>query len=289
MDNVYESASRVIAWLGEENEDSKLAFDAFEALPRDNQVHWDLRRSRTFDEKFIEPQYARAIENLFRRPWWHRIWTVQESVLGKILVFVCGYRQCPAELLFALELGHSKHKRSCCEGFFRKPASNLPLTKDTHAIAQLHLYRGRSFAWRLIHLLGEFRSRGCSDPRDKIYALLNLCNAKERRTIVPDYSLPVSSVYEQATLRLIENSRSLEVFGQLCTQPCDGLGLVARTLPSWVPNGKSEVGSGLTHLNYRQIVNIFFFDASAKSLATVKYLEKDWIAWGKGAIYLTSE
>lgn len=41
MGSVYSRASRVVVWLGEEYEDSDLAFDSFEALPGNREEHWD--------------------------------------------------------------------------------------------------------------------------------------------------------------------------------------------------------------------------------------------------------
>lgn len=41
MGSVYSRASRVVVWLGEEYEDSDLAFDSFEALPGNQEEHWD--------------------------------------------------------------------------------------------------------------------------------------------------------------------------------------------------------------------------------------------------------
>jgi hypothetical protein len=80
----------VIAWLGEELEDSNFAFDAFEAMRKVDQMHWDLKTHPMLKEVLINPKYTTAICELFQRSWWHRVWTVQESVLGRTLRFVCG-------------------------------------------------------------------------------------------------------------------------------------------------------------------------------------------------------
>jgi hypothetical protein len=41
MGEVYTGAANVIAWLGEESEDSDLAFEAIDALPKSGRVHRD--------------------------------------------------------------------------------------------------------------------------------------------------------------------------------------------------------------------------------------------------------
>jgi hypothetical protein len=41
MVEVYTGAANVIAWLGEESEDSDLAFEAIDALPKSGRIYWD--------------------------------------------------------------------------------------------------------------------------------------------------------------------------------------------------------------------------------------------------------
>jgi hypothetical protein len=41
MGEVYTGAANAIAWLGEESEDSDLAFEAIDALPKFGRVQWD--------------------------------------------------------------------------------------------------------------------------------------------------------------------------------------------------------------------------------------------------------
>jgi hypothetical protein len=41
MNGIYREALEVVAWVGEEGDDSDLAFDAFEALPTDKSTHWN--------------------------------------------------------------------------------------------------------------------------------------------------------------------------------------------------------------------------------------------------------
>jgi hypothetical protein len=67
MSDVYRSAFRVIAWLGEEDRDSNLAYDTLEALLTDEQMHWDFSKSPALEETFLEAKYTTAIEKLFRR------------------------------------------------------------------------------------------------------------------------------------------------------------------------------------------------------------------------------
>jgi len=82
MNGVYWKASDVVIWLGEEAGNSDLAFDAFEMLPKIESIHWDPVANPILDKVLRGRKYSLAIEKMFQRPWWHRVWTVQESILG---------------------------------------------------------------------------------------------------------------------------------------------------------------------------------------------------------------
>src|ERR1700722_17924061 len=102
MGEVYTGAADVIAWLGEESEDSDLAFEAIDALPKSDQAHWDPGVAPSVSPETRSIRHLTALRRLLQRPWWQRVWTVQESILGKDMHFVCGSRKCSAESLFSL-------------------------------------------------------------------------------------------------------------------------------------------------------------------------------------------
>lgn len=67
--SIYKKASEVVAWMGEEAEDSNLVFDAFEALPKDDSTHWKPEVHPMLQKILSEPQYAKAIQRFFQRLW----------------------------------------------------------------------------------------------------------------------------------------------------------------------------------------------------------------------------
>jgi hypothetical protein len=206
MGNVYTKASRVIAWLGEEYENSNLACDAMDAFPTDEQLHWDPNTNSTFDGTFLEPEYISALQCLLLRPWWQRVWTVQESILGSSMSILCGHRQMSMDKLCSISLNYYRHARSCCQSFLQRQGAFWDLEDPMGELYDLWKWRAPGFDRGLIDLLSEFRCRQCLDPRDKVYGLLGLCIGVERNTVIPDYSMPVSLVYEQVALKLIESS-----------------------------------------------------------------------------------
>jgi hypothetical protein len=278
MGDVYRSAFRVIAWLGEKDEDSNLAYDALEALPTDEQVHWDFSKSPTFKKTFLEAKYTTAIERLFRRAWWQRMWTVQESILGPTLYFVCGSREISADIICDISLGFDKHVRSCCQRVLRREHIDTKLSNSMVVLYDLWMSRTSKDSQNFIWLLSKFRFRLCSDPRDKVYGVLGLCSAEERKKILPDYSTPVSLVYEQVALNIIKINQSLDVFSQVCRRSFDGVELATVSLPSWVPDWTLEMTARNQNvLTIRQERNDDY-RASSGVFASVKYIKQGRIA-----------
>lgn len=277
MGDVYRSASRVIAWLGEEGEDSNLAYDAMEALPIDEQVHWDPLQNPALNETFLEARYTTAIKRLFEGAWWQRVWTVQESILGQTLYLVCGNREIPAELICAVSQGYFKHVNSCCRRFLWKENRHMSLWAPMALSDDLNTNRIEKDSQDLLRLLAKFRTRLCYDPRDKIYGLLGLCSPDERKQILPDYSVPVSVVYEQVALNTIERTRSLDVFSQ-AYRFLEGVEMATLELPSWVPDWTLEM-TDYQHesLQIRQERNSDY-KASSGRAASVKYVKEGRIA-----------
>jgi hypothetical protein len=64
----------------------------------------------------------------------------------------------------------------------------------------------------LLDLLVEGRKFEATDPRDKIYAFLGIHSDTHGKAPLPvDYSLPVSKVYQQAAIHILETSDNLDL------------------------------------------------------------------------------
>jgi hypothetical protein len=271
MNGICREALEVVAWVGEEGDDSNLAFDAFEALPTDKSTHWNPVIYPRLRNILNEPRYAIAIHTFFERSWWHRVWTVQESVLPKTLHFVCGYRQISADRLFAVSKCFHIHSLSCCWGIlikFRQHTSSsfvfveiLNATRNT--------VRGGA---GIEELLADYRRRHCTDPRDKVYGLLGIVESEDAKLIVPNYSTSVPEVYEQVALKLLESTKKLKLFSQL--YPQGEAGTVATKLPSWVPDWTSHCNHNqFNAINFRSVMTLYY-TASAGSSAKIRSIKQ---------------
>lgn len=105
MRRVFSQATCTWAWLGEESDESDMAMDLaalLSTVARDCAV-----RSRELGLQ--ETDYGpwgpvstwrpeaelSALQHLLGRPWWYRIWVVQEVALSKEVVLHCGPRNLP--------------------------------------------------------------------------------------------------------------------------------------------------------------------------------------------------
>ena len=211
MGNIYKAAFCVLAWIGEQSEDSDEAIDLLEALAED--VHWDQSPVYEGDQS---PEYEvrkdhyerlasrrekrfQKIDNLLQRDWWRRIWCIQEINLARRAILICGGKEITYTRLCSFCEMHSKHE-TCCAKFIE---SFRYINEREHKSLSLWFviigFRTVSFDASSVPLLLDVTSGYlCTDPRDKVYGILAIADLGGK--IVPNYSLSTQEVYQQTTL-----------------------------------------------------------------------------------------
>ena len=93
MKDIYKRASHVLIWLGEETPNDKSAFNLLEQFHSGFQKRgWFKFTYRDFGNGFPannEEEWV-ALLNLFQKPWWLRVWILQEAVMSGSAAVVCG-------------------------------------------------------------------------------------------------------------------------------------------------------------------------------------------------------
>ncbi|CAI6097411.1 unnamed protein product [Clonostachys chloroleuca] len=159
-----------------------------------------------------------TLDALLWRPWFVRIWIVQEITLARDAVVFCGNETISWDkflwIIWFLRLRN-------LEGTYNldvSPAFRLGILGSAHR-------SGRALP--LLELLGLFRRSLATDPHDKVYGLLGLAASHE---VEIDYKIPYSQVY-------------LDVAKSIMKESLDILSHVEDTnwkegtdIPSWVPN-----------------------------------------------------
>lgn len=134
-----------------------------------------------------------SVENLLHRPYWSRLWIVQEFVLAQSLLLVCGSYAIPStaltDLIYISEL----------PGWLFEPSViTIPRSVSRLFTTRNERKAGVTFSLpeiQMISLLREFSAMECENSRDKVYGLLGLCDRKVQINI--DYTKSSDEVFRE--------------------------------------------------------------------------------------------
>lgn len=180
------------------------------------------------------PGYNRlvlALDAFFARPYWRRIWVVQEASAACKVEFLCGNRSIDSESL---------HRGARLIRNFRRwqllrttqPAANqagshvLPV----HAYKAVDFFKAITGSGDLVYVLSKLRPYQSKDPRDRVFALLGVAVDSARFCPAPDYTKTCAQVYTELARTFLQRGY-FEILG-FCTNPSESL----LELQSWVPD-----------------------------------------------------
>lgn len=245
MAQIYKQARRTLVCLGESQGLDWLAFGLFAVIQtRKMSVQdlgralFDLRQSCTCcpDVRIANASAAiqlaaQAVDALFARPWFERLWVVQEYALSREAIVHCGTHSYSAHRCFyTLCSWHGTHSKES------------PFSSNTLGIvANMPGVTGGSEYPRdetLLELLRDVSARVCTDARDRIFAIKDLCEARAWSEVVPDYEIKPATLYARTVSRCLVGSpftyhpTVLMAFATATRALHGG----PRDLPSWVPD-----------------------------------------------------
>jgi len=216
MGRIYREASKVLIWLGDEDQDTELA--------------WSCIRLIRQEQELPTSQACEALKKIFSRDWFHRAWTYQESLLATRAELFCGHHQIRREHLASIFLLALEPKYDGVADFKFLRGEQIGILMSLLQIGQpgtLDLGGLPFFPSYLLQLLLLRRGKLSSDPRDLCYSLLGV--AADGHNIQPNYSQPVDDVYIAIARYFLNNKRGLCLLGLVeCTRPS--------LLPTWVPD-----------------------------------------------------
>jgi hypothetical protein len=196
MGDVYKIASRVIAWVGEDDAGSRRVYDFFASVGNSFERYYkvDTDKSRAWRRaesvaatKFrVWPLFKEDLRIFFQRSWFTRMWTIQEVTLplpGRVSL-LCGNSSLPFEYIrLGWQIMANKHliaelsnlDKAVALQFYladalalkrNYPAANIrktgaPLITDLTKLS-------------LSGIMQATRLRACSDAKDKFFALYGI-------------------------------------------------------------------------------------------------------------------
>ncbi len=176
MRNVYQNAEEVSIWLGPADQDSVLAWKLMNDIFSSQTEKRHLEPERL--TQFNESQF-RALQNVFRRDYFWRIWIVQEIACAKRATVYCGAESMPwPRLLFLSETLDQVLARARDEGYQDDSATVFLMMRGGPGILKATASSIASFseahAQPLLDLLCSHMIKGSTDPRDKVYGLVGI-------------------------------------------------------------------------------------------------------------------
>ena len=247
MRYIYRRAKNVTIWLGDEADDSRLAFRFVrEMIPLLVFLQKSKNEQQIRREKFppLNAKEWLAVSALLSRPWFGRMWVLQEYTLALSATVVCGKDMMSWEelssfiQLMAAERGRWFHlfKANQLEGV----SANFLRERLKYLLGIKQVFQARDSRVMLMENLMYSRWFQATDPRDKIYAVLGLSTKVD---ITPDYTKNVQEVFRDTANLILFQERALSPnFNH--RKSIQIMGILAEVeradrqygLPSWVPD-----------------------------------------------------
>ncbi|KAF4628619.1 hypothetical protein G7Y89_g9533 [Cudoniella acicularis] len=231
LSGAWQSAAVALLTANRENTSREpiSVFDIIRAhLSQHEDIHISLNRRLTAEE---EAPWL-ALGRLCWRPWFDRVWVLQEVGVSTDVAVVCGnniiswtalleavgileihgYSQGASDIIGPM-LGASKVRRMNVGKKF----------KDGE-------YRESGIGYEFLALLAQTQHLLATNPRDKIYGMMGLAAVgTQHEMMIPDYNKPVVDVYK-GFVKFVLDTQNIDI---LCF--CDG-SIEFPTLPTWAPD-----------------------------------------------------
>lgn len=248
MTRIFKDAELALVWLGHISSDTREAVEALEEL--DQMISEDPNVNDINLADFLshlQDDLVSALNDLLMRPWWRRIWVVQEFASAKDIVFLCGSVRLSWQACSIAFEALQNYQRSIAEQGWRgstgaqyrqdmaKFASIAGVLRLFHirrtlSVAEVDKSPGKFSLWQLL-TLKRFGMQA-SDNRDLVYALTGIAHDASAKHIYPDYTKHVREIYIAVATCFLAEGRFRTLW--LCSHPRR-----IPNLPSWVPDWSS--------------------------------------------------
>ena len=236
MGDIYSRADRVLIWLGPEGPETRPALQALQQL--ESYFYGQYDRYPSISDDSSSMGYLRvssrdslgdnpldvdwqSLAEFLNRPWFQRLWVVQEAAKAKEAVLICGYHAFKWESFCNVLQDINRYS---LDAYFLPEEGKQPLQN----VITVGRVRADQFLEQRSLTLYQLYTRACgfscTDPRDRVYALLGLANdvRAEDWELNPDYTIRVEEVYKRCAIWNILRRKSLESFscGEFVVRRC---------------------------------------------------------------------
>lgn len=248
MSQIFGAAASVLVWLGDGDEHSDKAIelinvlvslpaDSLTNLTSENMMEADMVASKLGSS--ITPAHWTSLGHFLNRNWFTRVWIIQEIVLAKEILLLCGTQKLDWENLASISryITHSSW-RPYFVFLLPNPNSRVFSGASPFVLQELKDCMVKNIDWQLEIILSRSRGYFATERNDKIYALLAISKdsfLKDQfghRPLLPDYERNPDETYVLVSRLILENSNNLLLLSMvedasLCSM---------KNVPSWAPD-----------------------------------------------------
>ena len=187
-------------------------------------------------------RYWSALGEFLGRPWWSRVWVLQEVLLAKRVRFICGRWLANRLDIFSAVPGFL----DCIDSMekileanpYDQPKELLDFTKRAGIVTHFLLPADPAHPAVFKDFLEIAKNRDSSDPRDRVYGFLGVMEHISNRSFLKvDYTISVCELYMQICQILLRETKSLAFLSMVernrVLNPNRGF---IPVLPSWAPD-----------------------------------------------------
>jgi hypothetical protein len=255
MGDIYKYAQRVVVWLGLASTDSTLALHVLGLIGDQVEFSKKHRSARApgcrYKDWYLttnaadldsDPKTWLAVYNLLLRPWFYRLWVIQEIQLANSSAVL----QCGKDIVEWRQLRRAVCLCTCMKTFpLASPQGLSSLLQDSYGFAV------DSRSQNVLYMMRDATHARCSDPRDKVFALLGLLPQSISQIIQPSYTKSPREVHRESFVAYVKCSGKLDILALLG--------------PSWIPDWSVPT-------NFYDLEHMF---CSGNSSAEVSYTTSD--------------
>ena len=264
MATIYSRAVSVVAWLGCSDASTERALQNIRSLYRmtcsfslDLAIHdrpnlWTWQRDELeyagetlalnlCDDLSFERGDIGSIMPFLLRPYWSRLWVIQELCLAKKALLLCGRHMISWEVykVAGVALGLLRGYGMCHQtrtrlldlyGSFERELTTWGGTAAVTISARVRVMPLATMSmWDALESTCNSTKLEATDPRDRIYALHGLLAKEDQDAVTVDLSVSWVDLYRQATLHMLAQ------FGPRLFEFC-GSAYASHELPTWTVN-----------------------------------------------------
>lgn len=270
MSEIFKRASEVLVWLGPSEIGSKEALEVLKQIGdqalqlRGHKQNSSEHTNTALDKKIVDRDVFHALrirwfpdgvpnfdlestQRILQRPWFRRVWILQEAALNENANFYCGSHsiskhvfQAGARMIIALTNEIFTHGRAI--------SNDLPVWQTlagTNFISRRTLHfvvkADKKFSLETLLLgitmnLGEWPYES-TDPRDRVFAILGLASDSTALNVHSDYKKTCKEVYLEVAEAILSKSSTLDILYAI-SGPKN-----VKAIPSWVTDWSVPIPS----------------------------------------------